>query len=401
MIDEHVKVLSTWHQEPTNSRAITDALANLWRAAARAHQTESPNVNSDELRQTPIRTSVLNFVVFAASHGVAERARDVTAHLSVTHPSRSISIVAQPDDPSSSLGASLNAQCHADAEGRPRFCFEQIDLTARGGTVQHLPGVVTQLLIHDLPTLLWWPGEPPVGDPFFRAMAGVCDRLIVDSSDFSDPEGMLAALAEYGASEGGHGLLSDLNWDRLIDWREMLAQFFDAAPAQPYLRQVRRVAILCAFDPAGQHSSAQALLLAGWLASRLGWATDTVAHGEGGECQVRLHAGGEPIEVQIASSNERRASPGALVSVQLIAGDLPELATFSVEASGDGEHGTTRVALPGVPPVSRTVRLEPASESALISEEMEAFGRERAYDDALRATALLVRGGAAERPMKQ
>ena len=401
MTDDQIQALSSWHQEPTTTRAINDALADLWRDAARARLEQTEKSHSDELQQALIRTSVLNSVVYASSQGVAERADSVMAHLSVSHPSRSIVIVAQPDDPTTSLGASLNAQCHADDEGRPRFCFEQLRLTARGAIVQRLPGIVTQLLIHDLPTLLWWPGEPPIGDPFFRAMAEVCDRVIVDSSDFPEPASALANLAEFARLQVNCASLSDLNWDRLTDWREMVAQFFDAAPAQPQISQIRSVIIECA-DPGGQHDSAQALLLAGWLASRLGWELDRVtrdvlgggcvielcraeqrAAGDGGGHGAAAADGAGLVQIQITASSDRHGQPGALVLVRLVAGERETQAVFTVEASGDGEHGTTTVELPGAQPVSRTVRLEPPAESVLIGEEMEAFGRERAYESAL------------------
>lgn len=391
MTDDHLQTLKSWHQEPTTAREVVEALADLWRDAAQSRVMREQDPHSDELQQALIRTSVLNFVVYASSYGVAERASAVMAHLSGSHPSRSIAVVAQPDDPSSSLGASLNAQCHPGAEGRPRLCVEQIDLTARGAMVEHLPSIVTQFLIHDLPTLLWWPGEPPLGAPLFTRMAAVCDRLIVDSSDFSDPERMLGALAEFAVAQAACTSMSDLNWDRLIDWREMLAQFFDTAALRSCLQQIRTVAIEYAFDPGGQRTSAQALLLAGWLGACLGWSLDRVTRTDAGAYAITMHAAAQPVQMQITSSAEHPGEPGSLVAVRLTAGDGDQTAVFTLQAAGDGEHGTTTVEPPGSPPVARTVRLAPASESALISEEMEAFGRERAYDDALQAAGLLAR----------
>ena len=60
--------------------------------------------------------------------------------------------------------------------------------------------------------------------------------------------------------------VSDLSWTRLTPWRRLIAQFFDSPSLQPYLDRLTAVDIE---HDAG--SAAQALLLAGWLAARLGW----------------------------------------------------------------------------------------------------------------------------------
>ncbi|MGI8552420.1 MAG: glucose-6-phosphate dehydrogenase assembly protein OpcA, partial [Dehalococcoidia bacterium] len=246
--ESELQLLATWHQEPTSVSEIDKALAGIWQGVQKRSDEAT---DEGEIDPHPVitRTSVMNLLVYSASRGVSERAASAITHLGGTHPSRSILIVGEPADPTSSLGASIAAHCFTVGPQGRGFCFEQIDLTARGEVIGRLPGIVTQLLVHDLPTLLWWPGDPPLSDPFFTAMTGVCDRLIVDSSDFSDPEGELQRLADFARMPHGPCGVSDLNWDRLADWREILAQFFDAAPMRPYLHHVEAVQIDYAFDP--------------------------------------------------------------------------------------------------------------------------------------------------------
>ena len=43
------------------------------------------------------------------------------------------------------------------------MCTEQILIKTGGELSQHLARVVTPLLIHDLPVVLWWPDDPPFG----------------------------------------------------------------------------------------------------------------------------------------------------------------------------------------------------------------------------------------------
>jgi hypothetical protein len=66
--------------------------------------------------------------------------------------------------------------------------------------------------------------------------------------------------------------LSDFNWTRQAPWRELVAQFFDSATLRPYLMGIDRVTVeYAAGEEEEPVNTAQAYLLIGWLASRLGW----------------------------------------------------------------------------------------------------------------------------------
>jgi hypothetical protein len=64
----------------------------------------------------------------------------------------------------------------------------------------------------------------------------------------------------------------DLAWLRTTPWRERLAASFDPLVRKPRLEQISQVAIRHR-----EGSAASAALLAGWLASRLGWYDSDVA----------------------------------------------------------------------------------------------------------------------------
>lgn len=374
--------LASWHEEQTSVRKLLEALAQLWQTASVREHAAAPGT----AQRAPItRTSVLNLVVYASSRGISERAASAIAHIAGTNPSRSVVILAEPDAATGELAASLAARCTVDEGGQRRLCFEQIDLRARGGTIEHLPGIVTQLLIHDLPSMLWWPGDPPLDKPLFTAMAGVCDTVIVDSSDFGDPQAGLATLAGFVHHGPGYCRIGDLNWNRLSDWREMVAQFFDTSTTRPLLDQIEQVQIEYAFDPGGQHHSAQALLLAGWLAARLGWELVGAETKANDGQRLRLQAAGRSISVEIDATQVHRDLPGAVTSVSITSAAEGQRTRLSVVAEDDAEHATTTVTRDGSEPISRMVRLERREESVLLAEEMESFGCEEAFQEALDA----------------
>ncbi|MGI8551085.1 MAG: hypothetical protein ACR2PL_09935, partial [Dehalococcoidia bacterium] len=113
-------------------------------------------------------------------------------------------------------------------------------------------------------------------------------------------------------------------------------------------------------------------------------------HDQQGEDLVHMRASGGPVEIRIASAAGRHALPGALASVRISGHANDQSAVFTLAADDDGESATATVEVAGNTPLTRTVRLEPPSESTLLAEEMEAYGRERAYDDALQTAGRIV-----------
>ena len=99
---------------------------------------------------------------------------------------------------------------------------------------------------------LRWRGEPPWGTPELDQLVGVTDRLIVDSTEWDDlpfPYRRLAELFDRTA-------VSDIAWARTSRWRALLATLW------PDIARIATVSVT--------GTNAQALLIAGWLRSRLG-----------------------------------------------------------------------------------------------------------------------------------
>ena len=154
-----------------------------------------------------------------------------------------------------------------------------------------------------------------------------------------------------------------------------------AAPfSGPYLRpdRVRWVRVDAVEPTAGQ-------LLVGWFASRLGWELDEVRQagdelGAGyrtpaGTCQVRVVAA-------IGSSNLTR------VHLELDTADGPA----SVRVEAPPGHLVATVEVPGQPTTRRKVGRGPgpATGPAGLGQELQMFGRDRVFEDALAAAAALV-----------
>ena len=121
-----------------------------------------------------------------------------------------------------------------------------------GGARSHVPGSIVQpLLITDLPTFCRWRGLPPWGKPELEQLVDVCDRLVVDSSEW---RGLPAAYTKL-CTLFDRIAVSDIAWGRSVGWRGRIAALWP---------EVKTAKTLSVTGP-----KADALLLAGWLRSRL------------------------------------------------------------------------------------------------------------------------------------
>jgi glucose-6-phosphate dehydrogenase assembly protein OpcA len=142
-------------------------------------------------------------------------------------------------------------------------CGEYITLKGTEAGLHRSAGLVSSLLIGELPKFLWWKAAPDAGNELFRKLGSLCDSVVVDSSGFQEPETELANLQSL-LNDGLQ--IADLNWSRLASWQELTAEAFDPPQRRAALKEVDRVAI--DFE---KGNSSQALMFLGWLASRLQW----------------------------------------------------------------------------------------------------------------------------------
>jgi len=253
-----------------------------------------------------LRTSVATHLAWVPATWL-DAARATLAGLAERHPSRTVLLTPEPDAPDG-LDAAVSLRCFPLAGMARTVCTEVIELRLRGRRASAPASVVLPLLISDLPVFCRWRGRPPFDEAPFRQLVAVGDRLVVDSSEWPDVPGAYAGLTRVFDATA----VSDIAFGRSLAWRVRIAGLWPG------------VAGLSALEIEGPR--ADALLLAGWLRSRLG------------------------REVEL-----RWSEAPALVRVAL-----------------DGEDV--------VPPDD-----PPQSASDLLSAELDAFGRDRVYEAAVLA----------------
>jgi len=368
-----------WGGRATSITALDRELSRLRRAAV-AH--------AKERGQTLARASVLNLVVYAERENHARRAARTVADLALRHPSRAIVLLGDRDR--EGVVASVQLHVHVpQSDGAQPILYEQILARVSGDFDERVASVVIPLLVPDLPVFLWWTGTPPSDARRLDDLVTLADRLIVDSADFARADRTLPEVARLVRFHVG---ITDLNWARLTPWRELIAQFFDVPAWRPFLDGITGLRAGFAVDMDGRdiHPS-QALLLLGWLASRLGWRPiEALSPSEAGGLLFRMsRADGAAVMVRLRPRFERGLDTGDVSGVRIQATIGRNTAEFVIKRAPDERHATATAIIDGIVRAERVVPLPALGIRELLGEELAIAGNDHVYEEALAALMAL------------
>jgi glucose-6-phosphate dehydrogenase assembly protein OpcA len=229
-----------WSGEDVGVDDIVQALCRLREDSA--HETAGPD----------LRTSVMTHLAWVPSEW-EEAAVETLAGLEERHPSRGILLFPEPGAPDG-IDAKVTMLAFPLREQRRHIAAEVISLRLRGRSSRAAASIINPLLIPGLPVFLRWRGRPPFGAPEAEQLIEVCDRFIGDSTEWPDLPDAYADLPFDRAA------VSDIAWRRTEPWRQALAELW------PAIGEIRSLRV--------RGPLAEALLLAGWLRSRLERAID-------------------------------------------------------------------------------------------------------------------------------
>ncbi len=220
------------------------------------------------------RTSVMTHVAWAPPQWEAA-ARRTLAGLEALHPSRTILLFPDPKR-RDGIDVGVDLRCFTIPGSSREVCSDVIQLRL-GGKRTRVPGsIVAPLLITDLPTFCRWRGLPPWGKSELDQLVDICDRLVVDSSEW---RGLPAAYRKL-EQLFDRIAVSDIAWGRSLAWRARLAALWP---------EIARMKVVSVTGP-----KADAVLLAGWLRSRLRKPVK-LTH-RSAEQLERIAVDGEPVE---------------------------------------------------------------------------------------------------------
>jgi glucose-6-phosphate dehydrogenase assembly protein OpcA len=361
--------------------AIERELTALWRQA------------SEDEDHGVIRSCILNLLVYSSDTSESQKVDELLTDITASHPSRAILILADSEAAESKIEAQVTSRCTLPTGTRKQVCCEQVTITAAGSGVNDVPSALAPLLLSDLPVYLWWRPTPRIRDKaLFRKLADISDRVIIDSALFNDPHGDITSMAAVLRDTPRWTAISDLNWARLTAWRALLAGFYDVAEYRPILDGLDQVVI--EYAPPGTDASGispRALLLGGWLASRLHW------HALGGAATRTADSTRFDFQVEDRviglefTRTQREIEPGHLALVTMRS-RADQSVLFTVRRSSDATRIETSVSRDDAKRVQRVLSYEALGEAELIGKELEILGHDRVYEQAVLSAGELVGG---------
>jgi glucose-6-phosphate dehydrogenase assembly protein OpcA len=261
-----------WSAEDTTPAAVDGALRDLLR---RRHTETGAAV-------APARVLNLVAVVDKRWRGeVANRLERVEHH----HASRTIVVAVSSGRSTIDAWASMTVE----GDGTPgalAVCRERVELEVGTDHLSHLDAIVAGVLATDIPTLVWAPHEH---DEAVDALRDRADLVLIDSGTEAQVHVALARAAELAA----HAHPIDMAWVRTSPWREHICGVFDPPPMRRTLAMLSTLTIRHRQD-----STASGLLLAGWLASRLGWRVNALMYA-GGVLQGKASGHREDVAIRL------------------------------------------------------------------------------------------------------
>jgi glucose-6-phosphate dehydrogenase assembly protein OpcA len=347
---------ATWDHPLTSTVGVEQALAALTRRATEA------------LGACPAaRARMHNLVALSTDPASAAAIDRALAAMGHRHPSRLVRVRLEPTA-ADGVRALAAVRCHVEGDLRCPIVFEIVEIAAGGGAARHLAETVAPALEADLPVILWWAGSPPFGDPSFAKLLRLADRLLLDSAAIG-----IAGLRSLVEALASSPPVVDLAWERLRPSREVIASAFDEPALDAGLDHVQVVEI------GGAGSPVEPRLLAGWLASRLGWHVVRPPLGSTG--RATLARSGEEITLWLATEG---GQPG-LHSLTIRAGG------YHLTIAPVGGQVEVRLARDDVLLVERRERLAIPDEGKSVLWALTRGGRDERWEAALRVAADLVR----------
>lgn len=314
------------------------------------------------------RASLINFAIYSEDTASIERNNDLLDHITADHACRALLITCLPDVKPPRARAWINAICRP-YQGKQVVCSEQISFILEGGDSAQVQNIVFAHLDSDLPLVVWWQGDLTTN--FEEHFYSRIDTLLIDSATWSEPAAEFARLAAARGEENYRFDVRDLSWTRSHFLRTALANCFQDAKALEHLPLIDAIEVTYV-----KEQRCAALLLAGWIAHRLGCTLDETQPG-----LVFTKPKGGTITVTLTEKSEGCALQALKVTGPNLEANITRdgaSAFVRMCASCDGHHHT------------EVLPADVVSDADLISEQLSRAGGNTHYASVLPLMATML-----------
>jgi glucose-6-phosphate dehydrogenase assembly protein OpcA len=256
----------TWSAERTSAAEIQEGLRELLQESQTG---ERPHASA----------RVLNLVAVVDREWRGE-IENRLARVGRYHPSRTIICAVEPGRESLDAWATIMSTDDALSQ-------EHVTIDMGPRHLAHLDTIVDPIVISDLATVVWSPhGHPQAVD----ALLKLANVVLLDSAVEAEIGPALTRVCELA----DRAYIVDLAWLRSTPWRERVAFTFDPAEWRSELEQISAITVRHRAD-----SAVAALLLVGWLSSRLGWEPAALVPDGEGVLRGRARHGRRTVDIAL------------------------------------------------------------------------------------------------------
>jgi Glucose-6-phosphate dehydrogenase subunit len=235
---------AVWSEQGTTPDAIEAALREL------VKQLHTENGGFQPAR-------ALNMIAFV-EHRFAGEIANRLSRVGRYHASRTIVLSYEPERTSLDARAIVSSELEP-GDGELGLLRETVVVEIGERHLDDLVTIADPLVLSDITTLLWSPhGHGEMADP----LLGIAQVVLIDSRE----EPSFGEAIERACRLSHDAYVVDLAWLRSTPWRERIAAAFDPPAMRGELERIESVSVR--HHP---NSTVAAMLLVGWLASRLGW----------------------------------------------------------------------------------------------------------------------------------
>lgn len=285
-----------WSAQDTHPDEIEAALRDLLRARHAANEQLAP-------------ARVLNLVVILDREWKGEIVNRLE-RVGRYHASRTV--LCAVEEGRTTLDATATVSYTEPSGSGIGVMHEQVEIDVGPEHLPALQTVIDPVLVSEIPTLAW---SPHGHSGAVRAILPLIDVMLLDSDDTGEPRD--AFDRAFAVRE--HCYVVDLAWLRTTPWRERLAASFDLPSRLTALRRIAELEVRHR-----DRSSASALLLAGWLASRLDWEREPLRdQTEGSLHGIARHPNSDD-DIRVALRTADQEAPG-LAGVTVVCAGGTEL----------------------------------------------------------------------------
>jgi len=320
---------AVWSEEGTTPDAIEAALRELL-----------VEVHAENDHFVPAR--VLNMIAFVDrqwSGEIANRLRGVGRY----NASRTLVLAYEPRRERLDARVMIASDA-APGPGELALLHETVIVELGDRHLDDLLTIADPLVVTDLPTLLW---SPHGHHEIVSELLPLAQAVMVDSVD----EPIAREAVERACELSAQAYVVDLAWLRSTPWRERVAALFDPAWLRRELHTITGMTVR--HHPT---STVAAMLLGGWLASRLQWRPSPLlpsgealvgdAHASRQHVSLRLEAapelqvpGLESLTLETASGMSLRLSRGSGGLRALRRDERGEEREWTIPGASRGEQG--------------------------------------------------------------